>query len=90
MSSYQITRVRKSALTTAGHQHIIAVEFGRQVRTVAEVYALIRSGKYDFYTLSPSTGRRAAVHAWTCCGIRTLRSDADAVPDNNLDNLPPC
>lgn len=90
MSSYQITRVRKSAMTAARHQHIIAVEINSQIRTVQEIIVMIRSGKYDFYTLSPSTGKTAAVHAWACCGLQTLRSDIDSVPDNNLDNLPPC
>jgi hypothetical protein len=89
MGSYQITRVRKSPVTPAGHRHIVAVEFNAQIRTTNEVYVLIRQGN-EFYTVSPSTGKRAAVHAWHCCGLYTLRSDADAVWDNNLDNLPPC
>ena len=46
-----------------------------------------------FYTTSPSTRKRAAVFADTCripgCSVRTLRSAADAVRDNNLDNMRP-
>jgi len=87
---YQITRVRKSPLTARGHQHITHVMYNGRVAQVQEVYTLIKSGRYAFYTYSPSTGKTADVHTLDCCGLHTLRSAADAVQDNNLDNLPPC
>jgi hypothetical protein len=44
-----------------------------------------------FNTYSPSTDKMADVHRSTCrtagCEVQTIRSDADAVSDNNLDNL---
>ena len=90
MSSSLVTGVRKSTLTAAGHHHIIAVQISNiQVLTVENVYAWMNRGD-DFYTWSPSTHKRAAVEPWHCCGLDTLRSSADAVTDNNLDNLPPC
>jgi hypothetical protein len=89
LSSYQITRVRKGMPASPhGHQHVSAVEINEQPRMVEEITVLIRQGDVDFHTLSPSTGKRSAVHPWTCCGVRTLRSDIDSAPDNNLDNLP--
>lgn len=45
-----------------------------------------------FYTKGESTGKIAGVHKYRCktCGRITLRSDADAIPDNNLDNIRKC
>jgi len=44
-----------------------------------------------FNTYSPSTDKMADVHSDTCpndgCEVRTIRSDADAITDNNLDSL---
>lgn len=59
--------------------------------TVQEVHEAIARGD-TFYTESPTTGARARVNPWSCrtCGRQTLRSSADAVKDNNLDNLPRC
>lgn len=88
---YLITSVRKSPLAATGHQHIIAVKYDNRVTGAETVYRLIRNGNYEFYTYSPSTGMTADVHTLDCCGgLHTLRSAADAVADNNLDNLPPC
>ncbi len=87
MSSYQITRVRRSSLTAGGHQHIVGVEI---ICTAAQVHAWMRGGD-DFFTFSPSTGKWVIVEPWQCCGVDTLRSpSADAVYDSNLDDLPPC
>lgn len=59
--------------------------------TVAEIYAAMDKGDV-FYTVSPSTGKVAIVHKWTCswCNLRSIRSAADAVTDNNLDSLNRC
>ena len=86
MSSYQITRVRRSSLTAGGHQHIVGVEI---ICTAAQVHAWMRGGD-DFFTFSPSTGRWVIVEPRQCCGVDTLRSAADAPYDSNLDDLPPC
>jgi len=87
MSSYQITRVRRSSLTAGGHQPIVGVEI---ICTAAQVHAWMRGGD-DFFTFSPSTGKWVIVEPWQCCGVDTLRSpSADAVYDSNLDDLPPC
>jgi hypothetical protein len=44
-----------------------------------------------FNTYSPSTDRMADVHSDICavdgCRVQTIRSDADAIADNNIDNL---
>jgi len=94
MSSHRITCVTKSARTPAGHQHITAVGVRGEpgTFTVAEIYKLMDEvPPRTFYTVSESTGAVAVVHKDVCaCGVRTLRSHADAVRDNNLDNLHPC
>lgn len=76
--------------------HIVTVGTGLttshydQQWTVAEVYRAMDTG-HRFYTQSPSTGQIAFVRKWNCsCGRPTLRSNPDAVSDNNLDNLPAC
>jgi hypothetical protein len=94
MADYQIICTRKTPSTPSGHHHIVQVGLGSgssytQLLTVADVYGLMRNGD-RFYTVSPSTRRVALVDAWRCCGIDTLRSRADAVADNNLDNLGNC
>lgn len=55
-----------------------------QLLTVAQVRERLRQG-HRFYTVSPSTGRKAYVEAYD-----TIRSHRDAVTDNNLDNLSHC
>jgi hypothetical protein len=91
MSDYQITCVTMSPRTAAGHHHIVAVGIAgiSQAVSVSEAYLLMNAG-HRFYTVSPSTGAIAWVRQDECCGIDTLISHADAVKDNNLDNLGPC
>lgn len=91
MSNYEIRCVTKSAPTAAGHEHIIEVGVRGESKplTVADVYARMRQTDI-FVTVSPSSGDIAFVHRDECCGIATLRSSADAVLDNNLDNLDAC
>jgi hypothetical protein len=61
--------------------------------TVGEVYAAIDKGDI-FYTVSSSTNAIALVHKYTCkekdCNVAILKSAADAVTDNNLDNISSC
>jgi hypothetical protein len=52
--------------------------------TVAQVRAAIHAGD-RFYTESPTTGKKADVEPFD-----TIRSTADHVLDNNLDNLRAC
>jgi hypothetical protein len=89
MSSYKITCVTKSTRTWAGHQHIVSVGITGERYSVATIYRLMDQG-HRFYTVSPSTGGTALVRKYHCCGLDTLRSDPDAVYDNNLDDLPAC
>lgn len=62
--------------------------------TVTTVRSKIDNGD-TFETYSPSTGKTAEVKNDTCgkgdaCPVLTIRSKADAVTDNNLDNLSTC
>lgn len=58
--------------------------------TLKEVLDAMASN--SFYTKSPSTGKEASVDRYECktCKRTTIRSSADAVTDNNLDNLRKC
>jgi hypothetical protein len=55
---------------------------------VADVRKAIKDGT-KFHTETP-TGVRADVERFECCGVKTIRSTADALPSNNLDNLRTC
>lgn len=95
MSTYQIVCVN----TEHPHRHITHVGLGTTQGgyharlTVAEVRSLLRAG-HRFITVSPSTGSTADVRPDDCkyagCTVETIRSTADAVTDNNLDNLATC
>jgi hypothetical protein len=76
--------------------HIVNVGTGDQqgysrLWTVSEVYVSMDLGN-KFYTISPSSGKRANVYKYQCnkCGKPTLRSASDNKWDNNLDSLPVC
>lgn len=77
------------------HTHIVAVGIKEKANqpamiSVEEARNLIGSN-YLLYTVSPSTGKTAVVEPLTChCGVHTLRSAADFVKDNNLDELARC
>jgi hypothetical protein len=93
MAKYMI-RCTEQSPSSVGHNaaHIVtvALEGFTQCYTVSQVYLMIDRGD-TFTTRSPSTGREAAVTKHRCtCGYQTLRSTADSVQDNNLDNLPRC
>lgn len=78
---------RSSALDSRGC-HITDVGLDNGITfTVKEVYASIESGS-TFHTMSPA----AQVNQFHCttCGVATLKSHADGVWNNNLDNLPSC
>lgn len=92
MTEYQVVCV--TLLRPAQHRHILgigtATSYAPTRWTVDDVWSAIAGGD-RFYT-NDSRGRRAFVERWQCrrCGLRTLRTRADAVTDNNLDTLPPC
>ncbi|MHB1210417.1 MAG: DUF3892 domain-containing protein [Acidimicrobiales bacterium] len=81
------------------HRHIVSVgigdNYGNSLRTLSvdAVRRQIDEG-VAFETLSPSTGKRTGVAKDTCkkvgCTTNTIRSHADSIADNNLDNLPTC
>ncbi len=81
------------------HQHLVSVGIGGtaaapgEILTVEQIRDAIAAGE-SFYTYSASTQRVAFVHSATCqvrgCNVETIRSNGDAVADNNLDNLAPC
>ena len=95
MADYWIVCV----LTEHPHRHLVTVGTGKLEHrataawSVSEVRDAIAKGD-SFHTISPSTGKRANVLADDCridgCTVKTLRSTADAVKDNNLDNLRKC
>jgi hypothetical protein len=81
------------------HDHILSAQVQKQAGdhyedrttlTVATIRSKLTSGD-RFETHSPSTQKIAAVHKDTCsvgdCKVETIRSAADAVADNNLDNM---
>jgi hypothetical protein len=80
------------------HRHIVQVGTetdgnATQTWTVKQVRKAIKAGDH-FYAVSPSTGQKADVRRSKCrmpnCNVKTIRSKADATPDNNLDNLGTC
>lgn len=95
MADYQIVCVARQA----PHRHIISVgtegtaASPASTYTVAEVRRMIDTGD-SFHTISPTTSAKATVQKDTCqepdCDVKTIRSGADAVTDNNLDNLVVC
>lgn len=97
MASYRIICTVQTPFSQPhSHAHITQVGIGNesgysQLLTVSQVYAHMDAG-HAFYTQSPSTGAVASVHKYNCshCQAPTLRSGADAVTDNNLDNLSRC
>ena len=81
------------------HSHITLVGTGTNAQhwdrtwTVKEVREALERGD-RFYTVSASSGKAAWVRADNCrvagCTIKTIRSNPDAVTDNNLDNMSGC
>lgn len=80
------------------HAHIVAVGVGsdpaaaQERQTRETVIAGIRAGD-RYFTVSPSTARKAYVEVVGCgwrCGVEVIRSIPDQVTDNNLDSLRRC
>lgn len=79
------------------HAHIVSVGVGTEPTkytskfTLVEVINSINAGN-TFYTQGATTGKVARVEKYLCsyCNQWHIKSAADAVRDNNLDNLPYC
>jgi hypothetical protein len=77
--------------------HIVRVGTGStadrydRLWTLNEVLLAMDRGD-TFYTQGAQSGKVAEVEKYVCSGCRRtyIRSNADAVTDNNLDNLPRC
>lgn len=95
MRDYRIVCVKTKYYEDCKHEHILAVGTGPDLGAadrrweVEEVRKEIKKGR-RFYTVSPSTQAEANVRRFTCCKVPTIRSEDDAVKDNNLDQLPSC
>lgn len=96
---HQVTCVNTGRSPWGTHDHITHLGLGTtagyyQRVTVAEAIAQLRSPYGDrYYTVSPTTGRRAAVVEGGCevCGHRPyVRTTADGIQDNNLLSLSYC
>ena len=95
MTTYRIVCVK----TQHPHRHIVSVGVDGtatapvQTMTMATVRYRIDNGD-TFETYSPSMRKTARVGKETCkepgCTFNTVRSQEDAVADNNLDNLRAC
>ena len=81
----------RSSWGAQGHGHILqAGPSGAERYTVEQIRGFLDSGN-DFYVVGQNSGRRSQVAKYDCSrGIRTIRSYADGVWDNNLDSLPSC
>ena len=97
MANFQITCVRLEH----PHRHIISADVRRwnptaksygevETMTVEMVRSRLDAGD-NFETYSPSTGKFAKVRKFKCkigdCGYKTIKSEDDAIKDNNLDNM---
>lgn len=98
MTNYRIICTTQEPIgQPTSHAHIVAVGTGATAQqytqrwTLAQVIAAMDRGD-TFYTRGESSGREARVEKYTCtkCWQTWIRSTADAVQDNNLDNLPRC
>lgn len=98
MANYRIIctqQVPVSEPTT--HAHIVAVGTGSTAAeysrrwTLDEVLRAMDRGDV-FFTYGEHSGKTALVQKDVCarCHRTYIRSHPDAVPDNNLDNLPRC
>ena len=87
MPTYKITCATK----THQHRHITKIGGPSGSWTVTEAGQAIDNGTH-FFTQSPSTNKTARVIKFDCpwCPYKSLTTTADAVWDNNLDNLPNC
>jgi hypothetical protein len=92
-----VCTVQEPASSPPSHQHIVSVGTGDNPDvttrrwTLTDVLTAMDRGD-TFYTQGTSSGKVAAVEKYVCsrCQRTYIRSTADAVQDNNLDNLRRC
>lgn len=97
MSQYRIVCTRQEPVCQPNNRaHIVAVGTGtpsgyEQIWTLSQVLTAMALGN-TFYTQGAQSGKVAMVESYRCgyCGNGHIRSVADNVTDNNLDNLPRC
>ena len=98
MASHRIVCTEQEpALNPPKHAHIVAVGIGTDPNrattrmTIGEVTAAMNRGEI-FYTLGEQSKKTAKVEEYWCphCSRHHIRSAADAIQDNNLDNLRYC
>ncbi len=98
MTTYRIVCTNQEpASEPPQHAHIVAVGIGddpdlfTQRITLANVLLMMDKGD-SFYTKGKQSGAIASVEKYYClhCKKQHIRSAADAVKDNNLDNLRYC
>jgi hypothetical protein len=91
-----ICTVQEPVTAPVSHQHIVRVGTGNETGwsnmwSVDQVLGAMNQGD-TFYTQGKTSGKVASVERFVCtrCRRTYIRTTADAVPDNNLDNLPRC
>lgn len=97
MVSYRIVCTTQEPATLPNDRaHIVAVGTGLpsgydRYWQLSQLLAAMDQGD-AFYTYGESSQKTALVHKYVCpwCSRTHIRSAPDAVPDNNLDNLPRC
>jgi hypothetical protein len=98
MASYRIIcTTQEPAQLPNDRAHIVAVGTGTSASTydrywqLSEVLAAIDRGD-TFHTFGETSRKTASVDKYKCpwCSQIHIRSNPDAVTDNNLDNLPNC
>ena len=98
MTSYRIVCTKQEPTNEPpAHAHIVAVGTGTtsdgydRKWSLAEILQAMRRGD-TFYTIGRRSGKRAQVESYACtlCHRTHIRSGADRVEDNNLDNLSSC
>ena len=95
--NYRIVCTNKAAGEYTAHTHIVAVGTGTDPAkadtrwTLDEVLAAMSKGSV-FYTEGVNSGKIAYVEPFHCslCKRTYIRTKADHVTDNNLDNLRSC
>lgn len=98
MARYRIVCTQQELVNEPNRQaHIVRVGTGITAQRYDQLWALddvLRAmDRGDtFYTKGEQSGRVAEVEKFICgsCRRTFIRSTADAVTDNNLDNLPRC
>jgi hypothetical protein len=90
VADYRIVCITKDGIYP--HDHVVSVGVGTSSFqwSVAQVRESLSKG-HQFHTLGPLSGRAAHVRPFDCeCGVQTIRSNYEAEPDNDLEQLNRC